>query len=202
MGFHYRFHPNSVLLNDGGERFLSAEYVLGVEPRAGGRSTKPWMSIDCDGLDEGFFLVLRNGLHGKVELWDALSSHAAAVLDLDGDGDLDILMREWAWKPQVLISDLAERAPKTSFLKVRLFGSKSNRDGLGARVAVRAGGREITQVHTGRTGYLSQGSIPLYFGLGAAQKANAIVVTWPSGTQQMVTEGIPRNGLLEIREPE
>ena len=202
MGFHYRYQPNAVLLNDAGVRFRQAEFVLGVEPRSGGRMTKPWTSLDCSGADRELSLVWFLGQRGDVEVWDALSSRAAAVLDLDDDGDLDILMQDWAWTPQVLMSDLAQRQPALSFLKIRLVGTRSNRDGLGARVTVRAGTRRLTQPYDGRTGYLSQGTLPLYFGLGAESKADAVEVRWPSGASQTVVDGIPVNGLLEIREPE
>ena len=100
------------------------------------------------------------------------------------------------------MSDLAERKADVSFLKVRLVGTSSNRDGLGARVTVRAGIAAQTRLHDGLTGYLSQGLVPLYFGLGARPRADAVEVTWPSGKTQVVTDGIPANGLLEIREPE
>ncbi len=202
MGFVYRYHPNSVLLNDGGRRFRDAEYILGVEPRRDGRTTKPWTHMDTGDSPRELPIVSGLGLKGHVALWDAPVTRAAAVFDIDDDGDLDIFAREWAWRPQVLISNLSDRKPDLSYLKIRLTGTKSNRDGFGARVTVRAGSARILQLWDGRTGYLSQGVVPLYFGLGSAQRADAVEVVWPSGTRQVVTDGIPRNGLLEIRESE
>ena len=100
-----------------------------------------------------------------------------------------------------LISNLSEK--KTiHFLKLRLIGTTSNRDGLGATVKVRAGDQTFTRYHDGKSGYLSQSALPLYFGLGTAERINGVEVLWPSGTRQEVTKDIPHNGLLTIKEVE
>jgi hypothetical protein len=117
---------------------------------------------------------------------------------LDGDGDLDIVTNEYGNHPQVLISDLAQRH-KISYLKIKLVGTKSNREGLGARVTVSAGDLKITKVMDGKSGYLSQSDLPLYFGLGDATKVGSVEVLWPSGTQQTVPHA-ELNGTLEIVE--
>jgi hypothetical protein len=121
------------------------------------------------------------------------------MLDFDEDGDLDIITNEMIDRPQVLVSDLSTKRP-IHFIKIKLIGSVSNRDGLGATVKVRAGSRTYTRYHDGKSGYLSQSSIPLYFGLAEAEKADSIEVTWPSGTKQIRTENIVANGLVTIRE--
>jgi len=129
-----------------------------------------------------------------------LTSRSSVIFDLDEDGDLDIVTNEMVGRPQVLVSNLSEKKP-IHFLKVKLAGTVSNRDGLGATVKVRAGAKTYTRYHDGKSGYLSQSSsLPLYFGLGEADKADRIEVTWPSGTKQTLTENIPANALLEIIE--
>ena len=120
------------------------------------------------------------------------------IFDLDSDGDLDIVTNEFNSQPQVLISDLAQRK-KIAYLKVKLVGTKSNREGLGARVTVSAGNLKITKFKDGKSGYLSQSDLPLYFGLGDARQINSIEVKWPSGTQQTVPRA-DLNGTLEIVE--
>ena len=65
------------------------------------------------------------------------------LLDLDADGDLDIVTNDLHDRPQVLISNLTERRP-VRFLRVQLIGTRSNRDGLGSTVQVRHGGRAWT----------------------------------------------------------
>src|SRR3989449_7041247 len=61
----------------------------------------------------------------------SLGTRAAVILDLDGDGDLDIVTNEFNAPPQVFLSDLAQRR-RVNFLEVRLRGTRSNREGLGA----------------------------------------------------------------------
>ena len=97
------------------------------------------------------------------------------------------------------MSNLSDRQ-EIHFLKVKLTGVDSNRDGLGAMIRLQAGGKTYTQVHDGQSGYLSQSSQYLYFGLDRASKVDRIEVTWPSGTIQTLTENLPVNALLEIRE--
>ena len=82
-----------------------------------------------------------------------------------------------------------------------LRGSRSNRDGLGAIVRLTAGGHTFMRQHDGKSGYLAQSSLPLYFGLGDATAVSRIEVRWPSGATQVVTEDIPVNGHLVIQEP-
>ena len=193
MNFPFRYGVNSVLLNNGGTRFLDAEFILGVEPREGGLTT-PWFVLgEADRLP-GF-----TGTPRDVTIRAARGSRSAVIFDLDGDGDLDVVTSEFNAAPMVLVSDLADRQG-IRYLKVRLAGSASNRDGLGAVVRVTAGGRTYTQLHDGKSGYLSQSSMPLYFGLGAADSVERIEVRWPSGAEQTVPGPIGVNTLLVVAE--
>jgi hypothetical protein len=58
----------------------------------------------------------------------------------------------------------------------------------------------FTSYHDGKSGYLAQSSMPLYFGLGEAAKIERIEVNWPSGKKQTLSESIPTNTLLTITE--
>ena len=86
--------------------------------------------------------------------------------------------------------------------QVKLRGHRSNRDGLGALVTVRAGDDVYTRYHDGKSGYLSQSSLPLYFGLGNHQKVDRIEVVWPSGALTTVAPVDVHNTVLEIAEAE
>lgn len=121
------------------------------------------------------------------------------MFNLDNDGDLDIVTNDFNSEPQILISDLAQ-VKKIHCLKIVLVGTKSNRNGLGATVRLSANGRTYTQYNEGKSGYLSQSVLPLYFGLGDATKIGRIEVDWPSGHKQVVSKGLQENQTLMITE--
>ncbi|MGB6993824.1 MAG: ASPIC/UnbV domain-containing protein, partial [Thermoanaerobaculia bacterium] len=141
----------------------------------------------------------REGRTGQVEIWSVLGTRTSVMFDLDEDGDLDIVTGDFGSRPQVLISDLAQKRD-IKYLKVELVGTKSNRDGLGALVKVVAGGREYVKMNDGKSGYLTQSSLPIYFGLGEAKSVDRVEVKWPSGRTQTLTENLPINDLLVIEE--
>ena len=140
------------------------------------------------------------GTKRRFTVWAALGTRSSVIFDLDGDGDQDIVTNEFNSEPMVLVSDLAERKP-ISYLKVKLQGERSNRDGFGARVTLQVGARSYTRVHDGKSGYLSQSRLTLYFGLGNASLVDRIEVIWPSGERQVVSGPIPANQQLEVKEP-
>ena len=121
------------------------------------------------------------------------------IFDLDNDGDLDVVTGEFNDRPQVLVSNLTHRR-SVHFLKVQLIGSRSNRDGLGATVSVHTAGKMLTQYHDGKSGYLAQSSLPLYFGLGETNAVEYLEIKWPTGGLQRITSPLA-NRLLKITEP-
>jgi hypothetical protein len=100
----------------------------------------------------------------------------------------------------VLVSNLTEKT-SVRYVQVRLTGTASNRDGLGAVVKVTAGGSTYTKVMDGNSGYLSHSVYPLYFGLGAADAVQGIEVLWPSGRKQVLQAPLAMNATIEVREP-
>jgi hypothetical protein len=187
MNFPFRYAVNSLLLNDRGKIFRDSEFILGVEPRRDGRTHFPLMTLDCEGADRSKPACAGAGrTTGKVDVMSTLGSRSSAILDLDGDGDLDIVTNDMNSAPMVLVSNLAEKKPGLRWLKVKLRGTASNRDALGARVRVKAGSQTWTQWNDGSSGYLSHSVMPLYFGLGDAERIDSVEVTWPSGRTQTV----------------
>jgi len=179
---------------------------------------RPWFDLECDDADLTHDLCQGErrpvtssdertaeergkgaARHGHVTIWAARASRSAAILDLDNDGDLDIVTNEYGDVPQVLMSDLAQRGP-VHFLKVRLVCVRSNRDGIGAVVSVQAGGRAQFQVNDGKSGYLAQSVMPLYFGLGAATQADSITVKWPTGATQVVQGPLRSGSTIIVKE--
>jgi enediyne biosynthesis protein E4 len=67
---------------------------------------------------------------------------------------------------------------------------------------VHAAGKTFTKYVDGKSGYLSQSVLPLYFGLGAATKIDRVEVNWPSGRKQVVTSALQENQVLRIVEPQ
>ncbi|HEV8542571.1 MAG TPA: CRTAC1 family protein [Verrucomicrobiae bacterium] len=196
MGYPLRYSVNSVLLNQAGQQFVDSEFVLGVEPRK--VLEKQAFTLDCSGEDKKNPLC--RGKTGTFGVSGTTSSRSSVIFDLDGDGDLDIVTSEWNDHPQVLISNLSDKKA-LHFLKIKLVGTASNRDGLGATVKVHCASKNYMQYNDGKSGYLSQSSMPLYFGLADAAKIDQIEVVWPSGKKQTLSEGIPMNSLFTITEP-
>jgi len=198
MDYPHRYGINSMLLNNRGEKFLDAEFLLGIEPRKGGRTHTPWFELDC--LQEGLGADLCRGQLGKITVMAPLGSRSAVIFDLDADGDLDIVTSDFNSAPQMLVSDLAQRRP-IHWLQAVLVGTASNRNGLGATVRVRAGGHVYTKYNDGKSGYLSQSALPLYYGLGDAEKIESVEVDWPSGRKQVETQRLEINRTLQMVEP-
>lgn len=198
MNYPFRYHPNSVLINEQGKQFRDAEFILGIEPRHSG-SAVPWFELDCSGTDAKHRHCQER--NGTITVWGAVGTRSTVIFDLDRDGDLDIVTNDYNSPPMVLISNLSERHRDLRYLAVQLRGTRCSRDGLGARVDVTLGDRVLTQVHDGQSGYLSQSSLPLYFGLGDAPTVDKITVRWPGGSSQVVNGPIDANqNLLVVEE--
>ena len=198
MNFPFRYGVNTVLINNAGKQFFDSEFILGVEPRRDGRTNKELLVLECSGADQEHTLCSQ--LEGPVTVVGDLGTRASVIFDLDGDGDQDIVTNEFNDGPQVLISNLSDQR-KVHYVEVELTGTRSNRDTVGARVRVHTPSGAFTKYNDGKSGYLSQSSMPLYFGLGEESSVTKIEVTWPTGTVQTVTEGLETNALIEILEP-
>jgi hypothetical protein len=83
---------------------------------------------------------------------------------------------------------------------IRLIGTISNRDAIGARVRVTAGGSTQTRLRVSSSGYLSQSDPRLHFGLDDAARIDRIEILWPSGNLQTVADQRP-NQVITVTEP-
>ena len=202
MNYPFRYGINSVLMNEQGREFQHAEFVLGIEPRRDFRIKVPWFELQCGTADDpgpDRDHEHCQGRDGEITVHANVGTRSSVFFDLDRDGDLDIVTNDFNSEPMVLVSNLAQ-TKDVRWLEIDLIGTRSNRDGLGAVVKVHAGGVVQTRVHDGKSGYLSQSSQPLYFGLGDAKKVEEIEVTWPSGRSQTLTD-VESSRRIEIIEP-
>jgi hypothetical protein len=107
----------------------------------------------------------------------------AAYADIDLDGDPDVLVTTNGGPADLYRNDLGLTH---GAVRVTLQGTRTNRDGIGARIRARVGTRRLTRdVRTGSS-YLSQSELPVTIGLGSAKQADEVVVEWPSGTRDAV----------------
>jgi enediyne biosynthesis protein E4 len=120
------------------------------------------------------------------------AARGTAFGDLNNDGSMDIVATVLGSPLQVFTN----RGDSAHWLTITLRGTRSNRDGLGARVQVNGQTRFATTAGS----YESANDKRLHFGLGPARTAK-VEVLWPSGTHQVLTD-VPLNQFLEIREPE
>jgi hypothetical protein len=130
-------------------------------------------------------------------LQDAMVARGAAYGDYDNDGDLDLLIATNGGRARLLRNDGGNA---NHFLTVRTIGTASNRDGLGARVTVKAAGA-VTLARTVKSGssYLSQSQLPVTFGLGPASSVERVDVEWPSGRKDALSN-VHANQTITIQE--
>jgi len=126
----------------------------------------------------------------------ARSFRGAAFADYDADGDVDVLLTALDEAPLLLRND----GPFAGhWLALRLRGTRSNRDAVGARVVISAGGRTQLRERKGGGSYLSASDGTLHFGLGSATKIDRLEVRWPSGAREVI-ENVPADRTLTLRE--
>ncbi|HEY6190394.1 MAG TPA: FG-GAP-like repeat-containing protein, partial [Pyrinomonadaceae bacterium] len=128
----------------------------------------------------------------------AIVGRGAAYGDFDNDGDLDLLLTTNNGPARLLRND---NGNQNDLLRIKLAGTRSNRDGIGARVSVQtAGGAKLSAMVKTGSSYCSQSELPLTFGLGRAEdKSYTIEISWPSGGLDKIPDVKP-NQALTIQE--
>ncbi len=151
--------------------------------------------------------VFRNpGLRGK---WQALTAEAGfaageparhrgcAFGDLDGDGRIDAVTTALGKNAEIWMN---RAEGKGHWLDIALEGTKSNRDGIGARIKLISPAGEQFNHMTTSVGYASSSAGPVHFGLGPDTQADSIEIRWPSGIVQNL-ENVKGDRVLTVKEP-
>jgi hypothetical protein len=121
----------------------------------------------------------------------------SAFGDLNGDGRLDVVVTAIGAPAEIWIND----SPETNhWLELKLQGTRSNRDGIGARIKVVSKGITQYNQYSTTVGYASSSAGPVHFGLGHDAVADVIEIRWPSGVVQQL-QNVAADRILTVTEP-
>jgi len=208
--------------NNGDGSFVDVTYRVGLGRSFGSVGTH-YGDLDNDGYPDIYLanggaemtrlepdaLLLNRGDGGFVDIASAAGvkqlgkGFGVTFADYDEDGDLDIYVPVGGaypgdrWRNRLYRND----SPKNSWLTLRLVGTRSNRDGIGARVRVKAGGRTLYGTVDSGGGFGSSNSLQLEMGLGDAEKVGELEIRWPSG-QVDLWKDLEVDQVLVVREGE
>jgi enediyne biosynthesis protein E4 len=163
--------------------------------------------IDGKGLSETFRerkIIFWNEHNGRFRdisseagpgIKTPMNSHGIAAADFDNDGLVEILVNNSHDAPSLF----KNYGSAGNWILLKLIGTKSNRDAIGARVKVQADGhRQLQEIRSGG-GYNSQSDFRLHYGIGNASHIEKIEIYWPSGTNDTLHD-VPVNQILTIKE--
>ena len=125
-----------------------------------------------------------------------ISSSGAAYSDLDNDGDLDLLVNNCN-EPAGVYRNNNETLNKNNYLRVQLKGGTGNINGIGTKVKVYAGKNLYYQEQMPVRGFQSSVDLTLVFGTGNAATADSVIITWPDGKAEQLTD-VPMNNTIVV----
>ena len=133
------------------------------------------------GPGRGGCFVPASATQSGGDLFKPIVGRGSAYADIDGDGDLDVIMTQTGGAPLLLRNDsnLANH-----WVRFKLAGHKSNRSAIGAKITLKAGGSTYQRQVTATRSYLSQSELPVTFGLGKTEKVESVEIVWPGGKKQ------------------
>jgi enediyne biosynthesis protein E4 len=130
------------------------------------------------------------------DLFKPIAGRGCAFADIDGDGDLDVVLTQLGGRPLLLRND---QNFGHHWIRLKLIGSKSNRDAIGAWIKVNLNGQTLWRQVMPTRGYLSQSELPVTIGLGAATKPDGVEIIWPSGIRQKI-QAVDLDRMMTITE--
>jgi hypothetical protein len=124
------------------------------------------------------------------------SARGLAIGDLWNDGRMSAVISNMNAPPMLLVNDVRNG---NHWIAFRTVGSKSNRDGIGAKITARAGARTLVDEVRSGSSYVSHSDIRIHFGLGATAKIERVQVRWPSGLVERF-ENLPVDAIHTLKE--
>ena len=182
--------------NDGRKDLFSANSHLNANVEAYGHHRYRQPNAVFRGIGDGRFRDATAETGAAMQR--ARAHRGCAFGDLDNDGRVDVVVSVIGEPPEVLYNMTAGGG---HWLGLRLGGTKSNRDGIGAAVKLTGESGRVQYNHvTTAVGYASGSDKRVHFGLGADRTAREIEIRWPSGVRQVLKD-VSADQVLEVREP-
>lgn len=117
---------------------------------------------------------------------------------MDNDGDVDLVVANCGGPGELLLNQVGNGK---NWLQVRLIGTRSNREAVGARLILKAGKKVLHRQKSGGGSYLAAHDLRVHFGLDCANRVDSLEVFWPSGERQILRD-LEVNRIITVTEPE